>query len=172
MRIGAHHPTIHRQSFTFCFNAKLPYLYIAVRSEQIHSLIDGPLRARRDLHIPEFLNWLYRWLTLKQTNSLLTSHRGLQVIIIGICRMMSDNDIRFTFTDCTLNKLYQLKMWHRVHLDIRKCSLILLAHANIVGRSISIAFQFCIRRTKSSCFCLRTHYGYVYFVAFMRPFPH
>jgi len=90
MRIKSHYATIHWESLHLSVNSFFPYLNPCIRLESVHSRIQCPNRATRHLHIPEFLDWLHFRPTLKQPDSLLTSHWSLQMVIIEFSRLVSD----------------------------------------------------------------------------------
>ena len=86
------------------------------------------------LHTPELLNGLHHRTALEQPDSLLTSHRSLQMVVIGVSRMMSNQNIRLRFQNSLLNELQQLQMRNRVYLKIQETPLILMADTQELSR--------------------------------------
>ena len=56
------------------------------------------------------------------------------MVVIGVSRMMSNQNIRLRFQNSLLNELQQLQMRNRVYLKIQETPLILMADTQELSR--------------------------------------
>lgn len=80
---------------------------------------------------------------------LLTGHRSLQVIVIGIRKVMRDDNVRLTLSDGRLDVLLQLQVRHRVHLDVLECAFKLSTDAQEIRCHIQVIIKFLVLGTKT-----------------------
>ena len=98
-----------------------------------------------------------------------TNRRSLQMVVVRIRRMVRDDNIRLRITDGSFDVLHQLKMRHRVHLDVRERALILLAHTYVCQCLVRIILQLIIFRPERPRLCLRAHDTHIHCITITRP---
>ena len=94
------------------------------------------------------------------------------MVIVGVCRMVGDDYIRFTLPDRRFNELDQFQMWYSVHLDIRESTLVYLIYTKELVGFVSVISQFLVGRPECAGLSLCAHNAHVNRVSFTAPFPH